>query len=122
VFSSGPFEPESFEGYNKEKLPKGTYIWYNNYETLEKDVKDISEELELLGIKGAYGAFKMLRARAYRADLWRWMALWKYGGIYIDAKLGFSVPVEEWVDFENDEFLLCLCTITRAHNGMIVMS
>jgi mannosyltransferase OCH1-like enzyme len=52
-------------------------------------VIEISSDLELLGIPGAYEAFKMLRPRAYRSDLWRWMILWKYGGIYIDLKIGF---------------------------------
>ena len=59
-------------------------------EQIEESVKMISQEMEEVGIHGAYDAFKMLRPKAYRADLWRWMALWHYGGLYMDAKMGFT--------------------------------
>jgi hypothetical protein len=35
------------------------------------------------------------------------MNLWYNGGIYMDAKLGFDMPVENWIDFKNDEFIYC---------------
>jgi mannosyltransferase OCH1-like enzyme len=101
-------------------MPEGSEIRYLFYDDLETDTKMISKELEKIGIKGAYEAYKMIRVRAFRSDLWRWMALWYYGGIYIDAKFGFQMPVSDWVDFENDEFILCPCTRTRATNGLIV--
>lgn len=50
----------------------------------------ISKEMEKLGVHGAYDAFKMLRPKAFRTNIWRWMALWYYGGIYLDAKIGFT--------------------------------
>ena len=67
----------------------------------------ISKELEKIGVHGAYKAFKMLRPHSYRSDLWRFMNLWYYGGIYMDAKLGLDMPAEDWIDFKNDEFLWC---------------
>ena len=46
--------------------------------------------MDKMGVHGAYDAFKMLRAKAFKIDLWRWMALWYYGGIYMDAKMAFT--------------------------------
>ena len=39
--------------------------------------------------------------------MWRWMILWKYGGIYIDAKMAFASNVD-WLNFEDDEFVMCV--------------
>jgi len=50
----------------------------------------------------------MLRAKAFRADLWRWMILWHNGGIYMDAKMAFTTPADSWIDFENEEFIIGL--------------
>ena len=30
------------------------------------------------------------------------MALWQYGGIYMDAKMAFNSPTNDWIDFNND--------------------
>lgn len=82
----------------------------------------ISDELELLGIAGAYKSFKLLRPRAFRADLWRLMATWYHGGIYIDAKLAFNSTVD-WIDFENDEFVICASKDTMyTENAIIAMT
>lgn len=62
----------------------------------------ISKELEKIGIHGAYRAFKMMRARAFRADIWRYMTLWHNGGVYIDAKYGFTSDLTSWIDWEAD--------------------
>lgn len=35
------------------------------------------------------------------------MALWYYGGIYMDAKMGFKYPVADVIDFKNDEYVQC---------------
>jgi hypothetical protein len=35
------------------------------------------------------------------------MALWQHGGIFMDAKMGFTQPVSSWVDFKNDELVGC---------------
>ena len=72
---------------------------YFNYEALDADVQMISQEMEKVGVKGAYKAFKMLRPKAFKADIWRWMALWHYGGIYLDAKMAFAKNVSDWISF-----------------------
>jgi mannosyltransferase OCH1-like enzyme len=64
----------------------------------------------------------MLRPKAFRGDLWRWMALWYYGGVYSDAKYGFQIPVDQWLDFENDEFIICPCRLHTMNNPFIVLT
>lgn len=82
----------------------------------------ISKELEKIGVHGAYKAFKMLRPHAYRTDLWRIMSLWYYGGVYLDAKLGLDTPAENWIDFNNDEFIWCPDKQGTMSNHMLVMT
>lgn len=53
----------------------------------------------MIGFNGTYEAFKMLRPRAFRADLWRLLILWEQGGVYTDNKLVFSDKLE-WIDWE----------------------
>ena len=62
----------------------------------------------------------MLRARAFKSDLWRWMALWSQGGVYVDAKYGLAIPAEKWISFENDEFIMCPCQRLTMNNPLIV--
>jgi len=57
---------------------------------MDESVFQISKKLEMIGFNGTYEAFKMLRPRAFRADLWRLLILWDQGGVYIDNKLVFS--------------------------------
>jgi mannosyltransferase OCH1-like enzyme len=85
-------------------------------------VKEISEDLEKMEIPGAYRAFKLLRPRAFRSDLWRWMVLWKNGGIYMDAKIAFNKTVD-WLDFKNDEFVMCAAKdIMYTNNALMAMT
>lgn len=90
-------------------MPNGSEIHYIMQASKEMDenVHMISNALEQIGIPGAYKAFHMLRPHSYKSDLWRFMNLWYNGGIYMDAKLGFDMPVENWIDFKNDEFIYC---------------
>ena len=87
---------------------------------MDENVQMISQELEKIGVHGAYNAFKMMRPQAYKADLWRYMNLWYYGGIYADAKLGFDMPVENWIDFDHDEFVICPDRIITMNNPTVI--
>jgi len=48
----------------------------------------------------------MLRPRAFRADLWRYLIMWDQGGIYTDAKFYFSKDLD-WINWDDDELILC---------------
>jgi len=78
--------------------------------------------MDKLGVHGAYDAFKMLRAKAFKIDLWRWMALWYYGGIYMDAKMAFTQDVNSWLNFKNDEFVMCAAPHMFTNNGFMAMT
>ena len=75
-----------------------------------------------MGIHNVYRSWKLLRPRAFRSDLWRWMILWKYGGVYIDAKMAFDSNVD-WLNFENDEFVMCPAAyLMYLNNAFIAMT
>ena len=100
ILGAGPWEPDSFEHFSQKYLPQGTqYMFLQGDDKVEESVKFLSQEMEKLGVHGAYDAFKMMRPKAFKVDLWRWMALWYYGGIYMDAKMAFTHDVNSWLNF-----------------------
>ena len=40
----------------------------------------------------------------------------------MDAKLGFDMPVENWIDFKNDEFIYCPDQLATTNCPMIAMT
>ena len=45
-----------------------------------------------------YEGYYNLRPGAFRADLWRAVVLWQYGGMYLDNKDFFTLNVTDWLD------------------------
>lgn len=78
--------------------------------------------MEKLGVHGAYDAFKMLRPKAFKSNIWRWMALWYYGGIYLDAKMGFTSDTSSWLNFKDDEFVLCGAPNMYTNDAFLAMT
>lgn len=66
----------------------------------------IAKELAELGVTGAWEAFAKLRPGAYRADLWRYMALWSHGGVYLDMDLRVNISFDSWLPFDSDRLVL----------------
>lgn len=58
-----------------------------------------------------YAAFSKLKNGAARADFWRYCVLYKNGGIYLDIDSEILRPLNELIDFKNDQ-----CIITREGN------
>jgi mannosyltransferase OCH1-like enzyme len=50
-------------------------------------------------------AYNSLKPTAYKADLWRYCYLYKYGGIYVDVKTSFRVSLSSLIN-NNIELLL----------------
>lgn len=50
------------------------------------------------------------------------MALWHHGGIFMDAKMGFTQQVANWVDFKNDELVGCVDPSMITDDQFIIMS
>ena len=63
--------------------------------------------MEKVGIHGADKAYNLLRPYAYKKDLFEWMALWHYGGLYMDVKMGLETNISDWINLENEEFVIC---------------
>merc|ERR1711920_5080 len=70
---------------------------------MDASAKEMSEKLvQEANVTGAYAAFRSLRPMAFRADLWRYMALWDLGGVYLDHKLVVDAPITKWLDRSRD--------------------
>lgn len=52
--------------------------------------------------------FDVLVPGAYRADLWRLIALHEYGGVYNDLGHVYIAPVDSIIDHDNDELVLTM--------------
>jgi mannosyltransferase OCH1-like enzyme len=63
--------------------------------------------MEKVGVSGAQQAYNLLRPYAFKKDLFEWMALWHYGGLFMDVKMGLQTPINNWIDMENEEFAIC---------------
>jgi len=66
----------------------------------------ISRVLAKYNVTGAYDAFAKLRPGAYRADLWRYMALWMHGGVFMDIDLRVNMSFDSWLPFNTDRLVV----------------
>ena len=89
-------------------MPNNTEFIFYNYDTMDKEMKLISEEVDKLGIHGAYKAYSLIRSFAFKKDIFMWLALWKHAGMFVDAIMGWTSPVSDWLDFKNDEYVQCI--------------
>lgn len=107
LFFTGPWSPDVIVEQNRRFAPAGTDFRYYNYAQLEQSAEEISGHLASAGVPGAYAAFRLLRPYSYRADLWRYMVLWMYGGLYLDAKMVLRTDITGLVDAAAGSLLVC---------------
>jgi hypothetical protein len=89
--------------FNRRHFPPETEFRFFDDDAMEADTQRIAGILSAeAGVTGALGAFKMLRPIAFKVDLWRAMALWENGGIYMDADVAMLAPLSQFVDVEAD--------------------
>eukprot|EP00930_Biecheleria_cincta_P050933 TRINITY_DN3609_c0_g3_i2.p1 TRINITY_DN3609_c0_g3~~TRINITY_DN3609_c0_g3_i2.p1 ORF type:complete len:323 (-),score=46.86 TRINITY_DN3609_c0_g3_i2:452-1420(-) len=86
--------------------PPGTKAYYIDNAEMEDQVRKISQKLEHEGVHGVSKAFYSLRAGSFRADLWRLLVLWSYGGVYLDVNLIMTRKLTEIIDFEKDTMVM----------------
>lgn len=108
IFLAGPWYPGRLINLNRQFVPPDTEFRYFDYEGVNKSAKHISEKLESAGVHGAYAALTQLRPMAYRIDLWRYMILWEYGVIYLDAKMTLQNNMSNWFDRHTASFVACM--------------
>jgi len=91
----------------KQHLPSDADIRYLTDSDMDHSAKKISERLAEAGVvPDAYAAYSNLRPPAYRADLWRYMALWDEGGVYLDMNIHLLAPLTTWVNFKSDTLVM----------------
>jgi len=76
IFATGPFEPKKQRERNLKFAGPGFHYRFFDYDLMEQSMRTISRKLETAGLGGVYEAYKLLRPRAFRADLWRQLILW----------------------------------------------
>ena len=90
-----------------QHLPSDADIRYLTDSDMDHSAKKISQRLAEAGVvRDAYAAYNNLRPPAYRADLWRYMALWDEGGVYLDMNIRLLAPLATWVNFKNDTLVM----------------
>jgi len=99
---------------------EGAQVRYHNENAMIRGVKEISAILEKeTDIHGAWEAFQNLRPGAFRADMWRTMMLWAYGGIYIDCDIELKAPISTWIKSSHAKlFLVKDCQNFKGKDGL----
>lgn len=90
IMMLAPFEPKWFREFNQKQMPNNTEFIVYDYNKMDEEISLISKEMEKLGIHGAEKAYKLNRPYANKKNFLQWMALWQHGGIFMDAKMGFT--------------------------------
>lgn len=57
--------------------------WHNDVD-IAQSMKALADDLRKVDVYGAFEAFQSLLPWAYKADIWRYAVLWRYGGVYMD--------------------------------------
>lgn len=86
---------------------KAIYSWIDNNPEYEYRYYTNDECRNLIADhfdKKILKAYDMLIPGAYKADLWRYCALYKYGGVYADSAMVNLVPLSEFITAD-DEFV-----------------
>jgi hypothetical protein len=81
----------------KDSNPEFTFYLYDDNECTNFIQDNFDEEV--------IDAYKSLIPGAYKADLWRYCILYKYGGIYLDIKY-YPVNNFKFIDVINDEYFV----------------
>ena len=82
-------------------------IWVRNALDMEYHVRNISESLETHEIvNNTLDAFRMLGTDEQRADMFRLLALWRYGGLYLAPGVTLTAPVSSFINTDTDSFIL----------------
>jgi mannosyltransferase OCH1-like enzyme len=82
---------------HKKQNPTWEFILWDDEDIREFIKKEYDEDMLV--------TFNSLTSGAGRADLWRYLVLFKYGGVYLDLDSEIVTPLDFWI-FEQDECIL----------------
>lgn len=100
-----------FQTFKNNNVPVGMYnaamSWVNNnpdYEYCFADDEDCHSLIKENFDHDVLRAFEQLEAGAFKADLWRYCALYVHGGVYADLDTFCTYPLQKIID-TNDDFV-----------------
>jgi len=64
--------------------------------------------------------FRFISSGVYKSDFWRVCILYKYGGIYVDADINPLVPLNTFID-SDDDFATCVSHFDNGFNPHFIM-
>ena len=107
TFAHATATPEAFHLHNAQYLPLGSEMRWVDDSMAAFMVRDIgvawSRSIDSASDLDICSAYFNLRPGAFRADLWRALVLWQYGGLYLDHKLILATPFESVVDLNRQD-------------------
>ena len=106
VHKTGPFKdlnslPDSIKNiFEKNKKLNDNYIfkYYNDYD-VRKIIKDFDIEV--------YNVYNIIVPNAFKADLFRLVILYIYGGIYSDLSQEFLIPLSKIINHNESKLIIC---------------
>ncbi len=75
-----------------DKNPEYEYRFFDNEDIIAFIESDFPDYL---------GAYKKIKYGASKADLWRYLIMYKYGGVYADMDCRCINPLRQWIDPES---------------------
>ena len=90
--------------------PTWTYSFYDDA-AMERFISsydhDLFSEQDTRDVRTAYAAMREARMpMAAVADLFRYLLVYKLGGVYVDTDTSCAVPLEQWLDVQHDAFVI----------------
>jgi mannosyltransferase OCH1-like enzyme len=114
--------------YNVNELPKQVRELYENemlnnpeytlyyFDNINKDDFIISEYGTFI-----HDFFNTLIPKAFQADFWRYLILYKYGGIYLDFTMHTLVSFDEIIKDHKEVYVRDSCDICGVYNAFIAV-
>jgi mannosyltransferase OCH1-like enzyme len=112
--------------YALKDLPKEVLELYENemannpsYTLYYFDNKDCEEFIILEYGIPTFDYYSQLIPTAFQADFWRYLILYKYGGIYLDFTMHTLVPFDEIIKEYKEVYVRDTCDICGVYNAFI---
>lgn len=112
-YSVNDLPKEILELYNNEILnnPEYTFFYF--------DDKDCEEFIILEYGITMFDWYSQLIPTAFRADFWRYLILYKHGGVYIDFSMETLIPIKDIIKSYKEIYVRDTCDLCGVYNAFI---
>lgn len=115
-FKINELPKETVDAYEKEMIENKDYVlFYFDDEDCKKSIEESQNERLIY-------AYSNLIPTAFKADLWRYYILHKYGGIYLDFSHVANLPYDDIIQSEKEIFVKDKLDEYGINNSFIVCS